>query len=93
MPEEAAAVASPKASDADTQDLALKPRSTAASAVAAAGDRGLTDDEVERIARKVLELAGNRIDQIAWEVIPDVAEVVVRERVRAIEAEVERGRS
>jgi len=92
-PEEAAAEASPKASDADTQDLAPKPRPAAAPTVVAARDRGLSDDEVERIARKVLELAGDRIDHIAWEVIPDVAEIVVRERVREIEAEAERGQS
>jgi hypothetical protein len=85
--------ASSKASDADTQDLALKPRPAAAPAVVPPRDRGLSDDEVERIARKVLELAGDRIDHIAWEVIPDVAEIVVRERVREIEAEAERGRS
>jgi CheY-like chemotaxis protein len=92
-PEEAAAEAAPKTSDADTQDLAVKPRPAAAPAVAAARDRALSDDEVERIARKVLELAGDRIDHIAWEVIPDVAEIVVRERVREIEAEVARGQS
>jgi CheY-like chemotaxis protein len=50
---------------------------------------GLTDDEVDRIARRLLELAGDRIDSIAWEVLPDMAEIVVRERVREIEADIE----
>jgi hypothetical protein len=29
------------------------------------------------------------IEQVAWEVIPDVAEVVVRERIRQLEADFE----
>jgi CheY-like chemotaxis protein len=49
----------------------------------------LSDDDVERIARRVVELAGDRLEQVAWEVIPDVAEVVVRERIRQLEAEFE----
>ena len=50
----------------------------------------LSDEDVDRIARKLLELAGDRIEQIAWEVVPDMAELVVRERIREIEAEMER---
>lgn len=50
---------------------------------------GLSDDDVDRIARRVLELAGDRLEQIAWEVIPDMAEIVVRERVRELEADVD----
>lgn len=49
----------------------------------------LSDAEVERIARRVLELAAGTVERIAWEVIPDMAELVVRERVRELEAEVE----
>jgi len=71
-------------SDADTQDLTEElslqehtdePQST-----------GLSDEDVDRIARRVLELAGDRIEHIAWDVIPDMAELVVRERVQEIEA-------
>ena len=57
---------------------------------AAAGEVRLSDEDVERIARRVVELASGLIEQIAWEVMPDMAEIVVRERVRAIEAEAER---
>jgi CheY-like chemotaxis protein len=46
---------------------------------------GLTDADVDRIAHRLLELAGDRIERIAWDVIPDMAEIVVRERVREIE--------
>ncbi len=49
----------------------------------------LSDEDVERIARKVLELASERLERIAWEVIPDMAEIVVRERIRELEAEAE----
>jgi hypothetical protein len=49
----------------------------------------LSDADVDRIARRVLELSHDRFDQIAWEVLPDMAEIVVRERLREIEAEAE----
>jgi len=49
----------------------------------------LSDDDVERIANRVVELFADRLEQIAWEVIPDMAEIVVRERIRRLEAEVE----
>lgn len=72
-------------SEIDTQDLtedAARAEETAA--------KSLSDEDVDRIARKLLELAGDRIEQIAWEVVPDMAELVVRERIREIEAEMER---
>ena len=49
----------------------------------------LSDEDVDRIARRVIELASERIEQVAWEVIPDVAEVAVRERIRQLESEFE----
>ena len=50
--------------------------------------RSLTDEDVERIARRVVELmTGDVVKNIAWEVVPDVAEMVVRERVRELENE------
>ncbi|MCB1034411.1 MAG: response regulator [Acidobacteria bacterium] len=50
----------------------------------------LSDDDVDRIARRVLELAGDRIVRdVAWEVIPDLAEVVIRQRLRELESQVE----
>lgn len=46
------------------------------------------DDEVERIARRVVEMLSDRVlREIAWEVIPEVAEMVVRERVRELESQ------
>jgi len=49
----------------------------------------LTEEDVERIARRVLELASDTLERIAWEVLPDMAELVVRERVRQLEAAVD----
>jgi len=49
----------------------------------------LSDEDVDRIARRVLELARDTFERIAWDVVPDMAELVVRERVRELEAEAE----
>jgi CheY-like chemotaxis protein len=73
--------------NADTQDLAEE--EIAPMVTSEEDSRGLSDSDVDRIARRVLELAGDRIDHIAWDVIPDMAEIVVRERLREIEAAAE----
>lgn len=50
----------------------------------------LTDEDVDRIARRVVELIGDRpVRDVAWEVIPDLAEVVIRDRIRELEAAVD----
>jgi CheY-like chemotaxis protein len=80
--------------DADTAPLppleatADQPPATP-SAEPPAGTGRLSDDDIDRIARRLLELADAKIEQIAWEVIPDIAEIVVRERIRKLEAELE----
>jgi CheY-like chemotaxis protein len=85
---------SPFITDADTAPLPpiTGPVATPADAVAGpapAPAAGLSDEDGDRIARRLLELAHSTIEQIAWEVIPDVAEIMVRERIRQIEAESE----
>jgi CheY-like chemotaxis protein len=83
---------SPFITDADTAPLPpiTGPVAAPADAVAApAASAGLSDEDVDRIARRLLELAHSTIEQIAWEVIPDVAEIMVRERIRQLEAEFE----
>lgn len=51
---------------------------------------GLSDNDVERIARRVAELiASEQVREIAWEVVPDMAEVVIKERLRELESQVE----
>lgn len=50
----------------------------------------LSDGDVDRIARRVVELLGDRaIRDVAWEVIPDMAEVIIRDRLRELEGQVE----
>lgn len=59
-------------------------------AAAPAGDLtgDLTDAQVDRIARRVVQLMSDQVvKNIAWEVIPDLAEMVVKERIRQLEAE------
>lgn len=49
----------------------------------------LSEADVERIARKVLELATPILERVAWEVIPDMAEMLVRQRIAELEAAAE----
>lgn len=70
------------AAEASLTDLkSLIPKATAsAAATPAAGP--LTDDDIDRIARRVLELSGERIvRKIAWDVVPELAERLVKERL------------
>ena len=64
----------------------------AAAAVPEAGNGGghLSDADVDRIARRVVELLGDKtVRDVAWEVIPDMAEVIIRDRLRELESQVE----
>ena len=48
----------------------------------------LSDEQVDRIARRVVELMSDQVVRnIAWEVSPDLAEMVVKERIRQLESE------
>ena len=74
------------AAEASLTDLkSLIPKATAsAAATSAAGP--LTDDDIDRIARRVLELSGERIvRKIAWDVVPELAERLVKERLEELE--------
>jgi hypothetical protein len=71
-----------------------QPQAAASSALASSSEpsipisRDLSDDQVDRIARRVVELMSDQVVRnIAWEVIPDLAEVVVKERIRQLESE------
>jgi hypothetical protein len=55
---------------------------------AAAMTGELTQEQIDRIARRVIELmSADVVRTIAWEVIPDMAEMVVKERIRELENE------
>lgn len=48
----------------------------------------LTEAQIDKIARRVIELMSDQVvKSIAWEVIPDLAEIVVRERIKELERE------
>ena len=50
----------------------------------------LSDEDVDRVARRVIELLGDKVvKDVAWEVIPDLAEVVIKDRLRELESQVE----
>ena len=51
---------------------------------------GLSEADVDAIARRVVELMGEDVvRQVAWEVVPDLAEVVVKDRLRELEEPVD----
>ncbi len=56
----------------------------------AASLNGLSDEDVDRVARRMVELLSDKVVRdIAWEVIPDVAELVIKDRIRELEAQVD----
>jgi CheY-like chemotaxis protein len=67
-----------------------EPQPAAGSTVEANGGGRLSDEDVDRIARRVVEILGDKaVRDVAWEVIPDLAEVIIRDRLRELEAQVE----
>lgn len=65
-------------------------RNEAAESNGSSDSAGLSDHDVDRIARRMVELIGDKaLKEIAWEVLPDLAEVVVRERIHELEHQVE----
>lgn len=65
---------------------APEPVPAAAPAMPAEPSPELTPEQTDAIARRVLELARPLIEQIAWEVIPDMGEMLIRARIRELEA-------
>jgi CheY-like chemotaxis protein len=60
--------------------------------VRATGDGGgeMTEEQLDRLATKVVEKLSDRIvREIAWEVIPDMAEIVIKQRIKELESGVE----
>ena len=57
---------------------------------AGAAGSALSDADVDRIARRMIELLGDKpIRDVAWEVVPDLAEVLLKTRIRELESSVE----
>jgi CheY-like chemotaxis protein len=54
------------------------------------GGGRLSDEDIDRIARRVVELVGDKaVRDIAWEVVPDLAEVAIKDRLRELERQVD----
>jgi hypothetical protein len=76
----------PFAAEAPVEPEISSPPAAAPAPAAIPGD--LTDEQIERIARRVVQmLSADEVKKIAWEVIPDMAEMVVKERIRQLESE------
>jgi len=66
------------------------PASPSSAAGAASGNGALSEADVDRIARRVVELLGDRlVREVAWEVVPDMAELVIKDRLRELERQLE----
>lgn len=75
------------AAEASLTDLkSLIPDSAPAAFGPATSVGPLSDADVDRIARRVLELGGERVvRRIAWDVVPELAERLVKERLEELE--------
>jgi CheY-like chemotaxis protein len=72
----------------DTEVLEVAPDVTPAAELGPKGE--LSEADVDRIARKVVELLSDgAVREIAWEVVPDMAEIIVKDRLRDLEKQVE----
>jgi uncharacterized coiled-coil protein SlyX len=50
----------------------------------------LSDADLDRLATRIVEKLSDRvIREIAWEVIPDMAEIVIKQRIKELEAGLE----
>jgi hypothetical protein len=68
-----------------------EPEAEAPAESAEAGGNGrLSDDDVERVARRVVELMSDKaVRDVAWEVVPELAELLIRDRLRELESQVD----
>lgn len=82
---------SPAVDDSWTDEGSAEPATSGADHAAADSVAGvLSEADVERVARRLVEMLGEQtVREVAWEVIPDLAEVVIKERIRELEAEAE----
>jgi CheY-like chemotaxis protein len=91
--EEARAGAPPPDWDGESEpaaDEAAEEWIAGAAGAAATGAGGLSEHDIDRIARRVAELLGERVTrEVVWEVVPDLAEVVIRERLRELEGQID----
>ncbi len=69
---------------------ASRPQAQQSVVGAAAPELDLSEESIDRIARRVVELLSeDTLREVAWEVIPDLAEIVIKERLKELESQVE----
>jgi CheY-like chemotaxis protein len=84
------APAAPAAAPAPTPVAAAAAAPAGPDAQAGNGNGSLSDQDVDRVARRVAELVGEKLlREVAWEVVPDLAELIIKERIRELESQVE----
>ena len=50
----------------------------------------ISDEDVDRIARRVVELLADKtVREVSWDVIPDLAEIVIKDRLRELESQID----
>lgn len=52
---------------------------------APAGAHALSAADVDKVAQKMVELYTPQLERIAWEIIPDIAEMLVKRRIAELE--------
>ncbi|HZI64610.1 MAG TPA: response regulator [Thermoanaerobaculia bacterium] len=83
-----AAIGSPAAGA--LEDTAAEPTVGPAVEPPAAPPKELSDQDVDRIARRVVEILSEKVvREVSWEVVPDLAEVIIKDRIRELEKEAE----
>ncbi len=84
-------LAAPSVSPAEAfPAAAAAPAMAEAGAGIGGGNGHLSDGDIDRIARRLVELLSDKtVRDVAWEVIPDMAEVIIRDRLRELESQVE----
>ena len=88
--EEPPAVAAEAASGEAAAAPPAVTEAAAAPPAVANGNGALSDGDVDRIARRVVEMLGEKmLREVAWEVVPDLAELIIKERIRELESQVE----
>ena len=78
----------PPFSESPREEEKPAPPAAAHAAASSSTNGDLSDEQIDRIARRVVQLMSDQVVRnIAWEVIPDLAEMVVKERIRQLETE------
>jgi hypothetical protein len=74
------------AAEASLTDLKSLIPDSAPAVLSGGAGTPLSDADIDRIARRVLELGGERVvRRIAWDVVPELAERLVKERLEELE--------